>query len=108
MPLTFVNVWDPTAERIFDLGEISDLIDQPERWLPIDSEEVAAMLIPNSTEDRLVFQDGRYGVVTGALSSGAGDDRRAIVNLIAQARNGGACSTPGTQTSSRPSGCSDQ
>lgn len=79
VPLTFTNVWTPDERRIFDLLEISMLEDQPLRWIPSGTEDIATMLIPNSTTDRLRFERGRYGVVIGAF----GDGERATVQLRA-------------------------
>ncbi len=84
LPLSFVNVWDPTNARIFDLTQIAMLIDQPIRWLPVDSQGAIAMLIPNT--DAIRFRDGRYGVSVGTLTDSAGDTRTATIRLRAMVK----------------------
>ncbi|NOY94171.1 MAG: hypothetical protein GXP55_23570 [Deltaproteobacteria bacterium] len=84
--LSFVNVYDPAEEVLFSLGGISMYEDQPIRWLPIGSGESIAMLIPNSTSDRVTFERGRYSFFVSALSSGASDTRSATLHLYARVK----------------------
>ena len=86
LPLSFVNLWDPTNARIYDLSQIAMLVDQPIRWLPIDSEGAIGMLVPNTTNDRWRFRDGRYGISVGALSEDAGDMRTVTIRVRAMVK----------------------
>ena len=58
--ITFVDVTSPTRESLFSLRDIGSWVDTPIRWLPSQTEEVATMLIPNTTADRVVFRGGRH------------------------------------------------
>ena len=67
LPLTFVELTDPTDDILYDLDELPRGIDQPIRWLPYDTSEAAAMLVPNSTPDRVELLPGRHRLVYGVL-----------------------------------------
>lgn len=84
LPLTFVDVYNPANSRLFDFGSIAMYMDQPIRWLPIDSEESIAMLVPNSTTDRIEFLPGRHGVTLALLERMAGDSATSDINLTAR------------------------
>ena len=84
--LSFVDVYDPAEEQLFSLNGISMLEDQPVRWLPLDSGESIAMLIPNSTSDRFTFERGRYSFFVSALSSSAADTRSASLHVWARVK----------------------
>jgi len=84
LPLAFVEVWDPINDRLFDYGDLTSWIDQPVRWIPLDTEEHISMLIPNSTPDRITFRDGRYGFTVGGLSSMGGPAGTVDVELTAR------------------------
>lgn len=86
LPLSFVNVWDPTNARIYDLSQIAMLVDQPIRWLPVDSNGAIGMLLPNTTVDRWRFGRGRYGVSVGALSDSPADMRSVTIRLRAMVK----------------------
>lgn len=70
LSMSFVSVVSPRETVLFDLLEISELIDQPIRWLPVDGEESIAMLVPNTTADRYAFAQGRHSVTLTAFSEG--------------------------------------
>ncbi len=80
LPLSFVSVFDPNNARLFDLNEISMLIDQPIRWFPLDSEGAIAMLIPNTPETR--YLPGRHGFTVAALGGGDGSVRIRVRALV--------------------------
>ena len=86
IPLAFIDVWDPASENIFDYGDLVSWIDQPVRWIPINSEEHVSMLVPNSTPDRLVFRRGRYGFTAAGLGSEGGGSGTATVELTARVK----------------------
>lgn len=79
LPLSFVTVVNPENAQIFDLNEIAMLVDQPVRWLPLDSEEVITMLIPNRPN---TFRSGRHGVSVAALGDGGGSVRIRVRALV--------------------------
>lgn len=79
LTLSFYSLFSPSETTLYDLAAISELNDQPIRWLPYDSTESAAMLVPNTTPDRVAFETGRYGLVVGAFSE-AGESGTARVS----------------------------
>jgi hypothetical protein len=86
VPLTFVDVFDPRNEPLFELAEIAMFHDQPIRFLPVDSEEVITMLVPNSTPDRVELVPGRFGVSIAMIPDGLSDPRTATVRLVAKVK----------------------
>lgn len=84
LPLTYVDVFAPDGAHIYSFSDLASWIDPPERWVPIDSEEVIAMLIPNTTPERLGFVTGRYGYTVAALARMEGDS--ASTDLVMRAR----------------------
>ncbi|MEO0323422.1 MAG: hypothetical protein AAF447_10730 [Myxococcota bacterium] len=64
-PLAFTTVVNAAGTELYSLADLSAGVDPPLRWIPGDTEEVAALLAPNSTADRLAFLPGRleFGVV---------------------------------------------
>ncbi len=84
VPLTFVELRDPEGRTLFDLDESLLWRDQPVRWLPEGTHEAAAMLVPNSTPDRVAYGAGRWTVRVGILP-GAGSTRVRVRLSTAQA-----------------------
>ncbi len=96
LPLAFIDVWDPASAHLFDYGELVSWVDQPIRWIPINSEDHIDMLVPNSTPDRVTFRHGRYGFTVAGLGDG-GDVGTATVELAARVkRAAGGDVTAGT------------
>jgi hypothetical protein len=59
LDLSFYEVYDAAETRLFSVSDISMYNDPLIRWLPVDTGESIAMLIPNTTTDRYVFHHGR-------------------------------------------------
>ena len=93
IPLSFINVWDPTNARSFDYAELVSWVDQPVRWLPINSEEQISMLIPNSTPDRITFRRGRYGFTVAGLSGGTSGSATVELSARVKRASGGDVSS---------------
>jgi hypothetical protein len=74
LPITFVNVSSPTRESLFSIYDLNSWIDTPIRWIPSGTEEVAAMLIPNTTTDRVTFRAGPHQASVSVFG-GAADVR---------------------------------
>ncbi len=83
LPVTFVDVTSPTRESLFSLTDISNYVDTPVRWIPSGTEQVAAMLVPNSTTDRVTFRGGRHVVSVAIFQRFDGDTASADVEVIA-------------------------
>ncbi len=83
LDLTFGTVTDPTDTTIFDVAQIGMLVDQPERWLPVDTGEVIAMLVPNTTRDRVTYRPGQFAWTAGTFPRTAGDTGSAHLRLSA-------------------------
>ena len=88
LPFTFVSVIDPTETVLFDLDGIAELEDQPIRWLPLNTYEAAAMLVPNTTADRVTFRGGRHRVSYAAFTSETGDTVAGNARLVARFATG--------------------
>ena len=69
-PMAFLDVFAPDDEHLFDLRALNGYVDQPIRWIPLDSEELITLLVPNSTPDRVALRHGRLGVTLTMLSDG--------------------------------------
>lgn len=87
LPLAFVTLRDPDGRALFDLDDALAWRDPPVRWLPIETHGAAAMLVPNSTPDRVPFGAGRW-TVRGGLLPGAPGGRVHLSATAAQARPG--------------------
>lgn len=83
LPLTFIAVTDPHTTDIFDLSRIVELEDQPLRWLPLDTGDSVAMLVPNSTPDRIPFVGGLWRWSVGAFGRSTSDTGRTTMNVSA-------------------------
>lgn len=83
LPLSFYDVEDPRGTTIFLLDDIYALRDPPDRWIPGDSEEAIAMLVPNATAERLPYVPGVHRVRALALPRTMGDSGRARVRVSA-------------------------
>ena len=68
LPLSFVEVTDPSGRVLFDVREVYALADPLERWLPLDTGESITMTIPNSTPDRFAFVPGSHRWSVGAIA----------------------------------------
>lgn len=79
----FLSVIDPANARIFDGRQIAMLVDQPIRWLPIDTGESATMLIPNTTPDRVTFVPGLHQWSVGPIPEATGDSVTTSLELSA-------------------------
>lgn len=83
LALTFVTVEDPRGVTVFDVDPILSLVDQPLRWLPLDTGESITMLVPNTSPDRLAFVPGVYRFSVATFSRSEGDPGRARVRVSA-------------------------
>ncbi len=83
LDLTFGTVTDPSGTVIFDLNQIGMLMDQPDRWLPVDTGEVITMLVPNSTPDRLPYHPGLFQWSAGTFPRSMGDTGSAQLHVSA-------------------------
>lgn len=83
LDLTFITVTSPSADTIFDVADIFDLIDPPERWLPIDAGEAITMLVPNTTGDRLQFHRGLYAWSVSPIPRMMGDTGSVVLRSSA-------------------------
>ena len=88
LPLTFVELIDPTDQVIFDLDTIARFEDPLIRWVPLNSHQAAAMLVPNTTPDRVPFRSGRHRVSYSAFSSETGETVDGNVSLVARFATG--------------------
>ncbi len=88
LPLTFVSLIDPVERSIFDLEGISMGEDQPVRWLPLGTNESAAMLVPNSTGDRVRYRHGRHRIAYAAFEPEGGGSPTGNVRLVARFARG--------------------
>lgn len=94
LPLSFVDVYDPANAVLFDYAALLAWTDQPIRWLPVRSHEAIAMLVPNSTPDRVAFRHGRYGFTVAMLGPDPGSGELRLSARIKRAE--GADVTGGT------------
>jgi hypothetical protein len=76
LELAFLTVTSPNGTDIFDVDRILMLEDPLERWLPVDTAESIAMLVPNTSPDRLAFIGGRYRWSVAPIPRMAGDSGR--------------------------------
>jgi hypothetical protein len=83
LPLSFYDIHDPRDQRIFLLDEIAELRDQPLRWIPADTEEAIAALVPNATPERLPYVPGAHRVRVLALPRSGSDDGSVRVRVSA-------------------------
>jgi hypothetical protein len=83
VPLAFTRLIAPGARTWLDFLELAQFVDQPIRWLPLDSFETIAMLVPNTTPNRAKLRAGPYALRVGALQAQQGDDRQAQVQVSA-------------------------
>ena len=88
LPLTFVELIDPADQVIFDIEGIAGGTDQPIRWLPLGTNQVAAMLVPNSTPDRVRFRHGRHRLTWSAFQTASGEVAEGDTRLIARFAKG--------------------
>lgn len=68
--LVFSRVVGPGASRMLSYAQILAYRDQPLRWLATPRAEAAAVVVPNTTPDRIFFSGGRWGVEPVALGVG--------------------------------------
>lgn len=93
----FSRVDDPASTTLFDVFEILMLNDQPIRWLPVDTGESAAMLVPNTTPDRVRYLPGRHEVAVNTFPRSMGDTGAAGLTVSALVkRAAGGTVTSGT------------
>jgi hypothetical protein len=95
LPITFVTVTDPTGAAIFDLAELEAWRDPPLRWLPLDTQQIMTMLVPNTTPDRLPFRGGRLAASVSLFARAPGDTATTAIDLVARVKRapGGAISS---------------
>ncbi len=86
LPVTFIDVVSPTREALFSLEQIGRWMDTPVRWLPSETEQVAAMLIPNSTAERIAFRGGRHTVNVALFQRFAGDAAAETFEVLARVK----------------------
>ena len=116
LPVTFVDIVSPTGESLFSLTDITSWVDPPNRWLPSETEGIAAILVPNTTSERVAFRGGRHSVSVGLFPRFAGDTASASFEVVARIKrapgarvSGGAldlnvfCATTGVTAASAPS-----
>jgi hypothetical protein len=97
LPMTFVTVTDPVGTLLFDVAELEAWRDPPVRWLPIDTERVLTMLVPNTTPDRVVLRSGRHAATVSLLAPRPGDTGAAALDLVARVKRApGGTVTAGT------------
>lgn len=83
MNLTFFQVFDPTGAQLFDLETLAAGSDQPIRWYPSgELTETAAMMIPNSTPDRVELASGRHVVLSGSFFDETGPESQVTVRAL--------------------------
>lgn len=83
MNLTFFQVFDPTGGQLFSLEDLATGADQPIRWYPSgELTETAAMMIPNSTPDRVELASGRHVVLAGSFFDEAGPESQVSVRAL--------------------------
>ena len=83
LPLTFGSLVDPMGTSLFSLSQLLMWMDQPVRWIPADEVEAAAMLVPDSTVDRVAMMGGVYQWNAGAFVRMSGDTGRVQLALSA-------------------------
>ena len=83
LPLTFITVTDSAGTAIFDIETLADFTDPPIRWLPLDSEEAIAMLVPNTTTDRYALRHGAMRFAVAAYPRMEGDTGSVATRLSA-------------------------
>ncbi|MBX3271865.1 MAG: hypothetical protein KF729_16475 [Sandaracinaceae bacterium] len=81
--IAFLTVTDPTGRQLFDAAQIVMLVDQPIRWLPVQTFDAASMLIPNTTPDRVAFVPGVHRWAVGPIPDAAGDGATPELHLTA-------------------------
>lgn len=87
LPISFYTVGhDGTV--LFDLASLQEWEDPVNRWLPLDSYESIAMLVPNSTADRVVLRGTDVRMSVAALYRAEGDTGTAQVATSAFVRRG--------------------
>ena len=95
--LSFFSVVDPTGEEIFDVSQIVMAIDQPIRWIPVDTGESASLLVPNTTPDRVTFVPGVHEWNVGPIPDAPGDTTSVTLRLSALVKRApGGAVTSGT------------
>lgn len=82
--LAFAEVRGPTDSVVLDFSQIVRFVDQPLRWLASQNLEAAALVAPNTTEDRLRFLPGRWRV--SPLVFGALGDPPVSASLVAEVK----------------------
>lgn len=94
LPLSFYDVEDPRETTIFRLEDIYALRDPLDRWIPGDTEESIAMLVPNATSERLPYVPGRhrFRVLTLQRTDGDSGTARVRVTALVKRAPGGAIS----------------
>lgn len=88
LDLTFVTVRDPHGTTVLDVNRILELEDQPLRWIPLDTGELIAALLPNSTPDRLPMVPGLHRWSIAAVPRTSADTGSARVRLRALVKRG--------------------
>lgn len=96
LPLSFVDVWTADNSHLFALEVISSFDDPPIRWIPSETDEAIAMLVPNSTPDRVTDLPGRHGFTLAALSRMAGESGAAPLEVVARVKRAAAPVASGT------------
>lgn len=81
--ISFLSVVDPASVQIFDVTQLVMLVDQPIRWIPVDTGESVTMLIPNTTPDRVTFVSGLYDWRVGPIPDGMPDPAMPELHLSA-------------------------
>jgi hypothetical protein len=97
LPVTFVDVVSPTRTTLFSIEDISRWVDPLVRWIPSETEQIATMLIPNSTADRIAFRGGRHSVNVALFQRFEGDTAAETFEVLARVKRApGARVTGGT------------
>ena len=82
-----------TTVTHFDLGELFDWIDQPNRWIPSDGFEIVSMGLPGSTSDRVSLRPSSVRFSVLVFQRMMGDTGTATIQPSVLVRRG---TDPGT------------
>ncbi len=91
LPMGFnqvTQVVSGTTIEHFDLGDLYDWIDQPNRWIPSDGYEIVSMGLPNSTADRVSLRPSSLRFSVLAFQRMMGDTGSAMIQPSALIRRG--------------------
>lgn len=91
LPMAFNQVTQAaggTTIEHFDLGDLYDWIDQPNRWIPSDGYEIVSMGLPNSTSERVSLRASSLRFSVLAFQRMEGDTGSATIQPSALIRRG--------------------